>query len=176
MSIGQTPNATEFHRTRPKDVREKRYNLFTPFSIWAPQGDLLGQSSQVSVLMYSKTRTTNLPNFVPFWQLVYEISAVELLWFRWKRGRQTWPTKTVNDMSPYTMWRQWYTSTESLQRSFTATTTLWTSKKSRTTAHNHQQRCSDASRRPASAAGSRPRPSWFTRLPWSRPRYTVKDR
>jgi len=32
------PHHTKFHRTRPNDVSEKRYNSFTPFSTLAPQG------------------------------------------------------------------------------------------------------------------------------------------
>jgi len=47
--------------------------FFTPWSILAPQGNPLGQSSPIMVLMYSKTRTTNVPNLVPFWQPVYKI-------------------------------------------------------------------------------------------------------
>ena len=34
----------------------------------------MGQSSPVLEIMYSKVQTNNLPNFVPFWQPVYEIS------------------------------------------------------------------------------------------------------
>ena len=30
------PHCAKFHRTRPKDVREKRYENFTPFGILAP--------------------------------------------------------------------------------------------------------------------------------------------
>jgi len=30
VSIGSTPDAAIFHRTRPNDVREQRY-VFTPF-------------------------------------------------------------------------------------------------------------------------------------------------
>jgi len=54
----------------------------------APQGDLLGQSVPVSAVMYSKARTINVPNFVPFRQPVNKIlSAAELCWFRWNRDR-----------------------------------------------------------------------------------------
>jgi len=74
----------------------------SPFSILPPQKEPLGQSLPISVII-------KVPNFVPFWQPVYDISAAERRWFRWKRDRQTWPTdrrKAVNDMSPPHMRRQ----------------------------------------------------------------------
>ena len=56
-----------------------------------------------SAPMYSKGWRTNLPNFIPFWQPVYTISAAELRWFCWKWDRQT---KTVNNMSAHVMCQQ----------------------------------------------------------------------
>jgi len=41
------------HRARSNDVREKSYNFYA-FSILAPRGDLLCQSSPIWVVMYSK--------------------------------------------------------------------------------------------------------------------------
>jgi len=38
--------------------------FFTPFSILALLGDLLGQNSPILVLIYSKAPCINLPNFV----------------------------------------------------------------------------------------------------------------
>ena len=42
--------------------------FFTPFTILAPQGDIMGQSSPISKFrpMYSKARTTNVSNFASF--------------------------------------------------------------------------------------------------------------
>jgi len=68
------PNTAKFHHTRPNDVREKRYKNFRPFSILAPDGDPLGQTSPISALMDSKARTNNVPNFVLF----YEITEIKL--------------------------------------------------------------------------------------------------
>jgi len=65
----------KFHRAPPNDVREKRFNFF---SILAPLGKPLGRSSPISASMYSKARSTNVPNFVPFFQPVYDIFAAEL--------------------------------------------------------------------------------------------------
>jgi len=46
-------------------TRKAQQKFFTPFSISAPHGDPLGQSSSVAALMYRKDRTTKVPN-VPF--------------------------------------------------------------------------------------------------------------
>jgi len=62
---------------------------FTTFSILVPQEDPLGQSSPTLTLMYSKAKTKNTPNFIPFWHR----SAAKIGWFRSKRDRQTWLTK-----------------------------------------------------------------------------------
>ena len=72
----------------------------------------------------NKDQTTNTPNFILLWQPVYEISAAEFRWFRWKRDRQTWLTDVTDNtskrcepywsktkiifLSPHTMRRQTY--------------------------------------------------------------------
>jgi len=62
-------------------TRKALQNFFTPFSILAFQRNHLGQSSPISALMYNKDQTINVPNFIPFWQPVYEIPPAELCWF-----------------------------------------------------------------------------------------------
>jgi len=39
--------------------------------------------------MYSKAPSIKLPNFVPFWKLLYEISAAKVCRFCWCRDSQT---------------------------------------------------------------------------------------
>jgi len=67
--------------------------FFYTLQYFGAPGDLLGQNSPISAMMYSKAPSINLPNFVPFWQPVYEISSAELRGFRWNCDRQTWWTK-----------------------------------------------------------------------------------
>jgi len=55
------PHHAKFHRTRK--VLQK---ILTLFSISAPQGDHLGQSSPILALIYSKAPCINLPNFIDF--------------------------------------------------------------------------------------------------------------
>jgi len=75
---------------------------FKTLGYFGAQGDLLGQSSPISVLMYS---TNNLPNFVSFYDNLSRrylqrnfVDFVESVTDR--------STKTLNDMSPHTVWRQ----------------------------------------------------------------------
>ena len=87
-----------FLLTWPNDVRERRYNFFTPFTILAPQDDPVSQSSLTSAMMYRKARTTNVPNFVPFCQSIYEIMCCRSSLISLK----AWPTElqasvSVND-------------------------------------------------------------------------------
>jgi len=101
--IGQTPNAAQFRRVRPNDVREKSYNFFYTLRYFGAPAVLLGQSSPMLALMCNKP-SINLSNFVPFWQPVYEISvAAKFHRFRWRRDRQ----QTVNDVSAYHAVNEW---------------------------------------------------------------------
>jgi len=59
------PLTVPFHRARPNDVREVLQFFYTLHYFGAP-GEHLGWSSPILALMYSKARTTNMPNFVPF--------------------------------------------------------------------------------------------------------------
>jgi len=66
---------------------EKSVTIFTPFCIFAPQGNLR-QSSPISALTDSKDRTTNVPHYVSFWQPVYETCqcqsmSISIKIFRW---------------------------------------------------------------------------------------------
>jgi len=74
---------------------EKSVTFFTPFSILAPQGDLLCQSSPVWVVTYSKAPSIKLPNFVPFSK--YEIAAVKVRRFRGRHNTHTHTNSKVND-------------------------------------------------------------------------------
>jgi len=67
VSIDQTPITLPNFVALGKTMYEKTVTkLFTPFSILAPQGDLLGKSSSIWILMYCKAANINLPNFVDF--------------------------------------------------------------------------------------------------------------
>jgi len=57
----------------------------TPFIILALEGDLLYQSSPLSVVMCIKATSINLPNFIPFWKPLNEISAAKFCRFHWGR-------------------------------------------------------------------------------------------
>jgi len=50
----------------------------TSFSILAPQGDPLCQSSPIWVMSYNKAPSIKLPNLVPFWKPLYAISAAKV--------------------------------------------------------------------------------------------------
>jgi len=45
-------------------------------------------------------RSINVPNFVPFWQPLYNESAAKIRRFRWRRDPEK-HAKTVNDMSAH---------------------------------------------------------------------------
>jgi len=78
VSTGQTPNHAKFHRARSNDVRAKRYNFFTPFSILALQGDLLCQSSRIWMVTYSKAPLYEAAKFRPVLKTMYKISATKV--------------------------------------------------------------------------------------------------
>jgi len=101
--LARPPKAAKLHHAQPDKSVTKFFYALQYFGV---PGGPLGQSSPILAMMYIRDGTTNVPNFVLFWQPVYEISAAELHWFRWKHDPQTDKKKTVNDMSPCTMWRQ----------------------------------------------------------------------
>jgi len=67
VQCNNTPHCAKFHRTRPNDVWEKRYKFLRPSVFWRPGGPLGLKLTEVSAVMYSKARTINVPNFIPFW-------------------------------------------------------------------------------------------------------------
>jgi len=78
----QTPNHAKFHRVPPNGVREKHCNFYTVHYL-APRGaswTKLHQSGWWCIARFP------LPNFVPFWKPLYEISVAKLLRCRWRRG------------------------------------------------------------------------------------------
>jgi len=101
--IGQTlANATKFRSSRSakrctRNVLQKNY----PLTNFGASGGHLGlKFTNLGTSVQQGPRSINVPNFVPFWQPVSEISVAKLRWFRWQRDRQT-----VNDMSLHTMRR-----------------------------------------------------------------------
>ena len=91
-----------------KTMYEKRVTtIFFTFSILAPQGDLLSQSSPVLALVYSMALSRS----------VYDIIAA-----KFRRLRCTDDKKTLNDMSPHTIRRQKLTNSK---RTNIFTSTSW---------------------------------------------------
>ena len=62
-------------------------NVLHPSVFWRARG-LPGPKFTSPGIDIQQGPSINLPNFVPFWQPVYEIFAAKLRWFRWKRDRQ----------------------------------------------------------------------------------------
>jgi len=70
VSIGHTPNHAKFYRTWSNGVSEV-LQFFALHYFGTPVGPL-GQSSPVWVEIYSMAPSIKVPNFVPFWQALYE--------------------------------------------------------------------------------------------------------
>ena len=101
-----TRHHAKFHRDRWNHLGEKSYNFFTPFNIFASQGDLWAKGHR-SGWRGTSTPSSYLQNFVPFRQPLSEISAAKLRRFCCRRDPQKRATKnSVNDMSPhYIRWQ-----------------------------------------------------------------------
>jgi len=79
---------------------EKCFTIFYPSVFWRPKGPPgpkftnLGPDTQAPCII--------LPNFVPFWQRVYEIFVAKSRRYRWRRDRQK-NKRTANYVSPQTV-------------------------------------------------------------------------
>ena len=80
----------KFHCTRPNSEWEKHYNFYTLHYCGAPGGPLWPKFTNLWswVVMYNKATSINLPNFIPFWQPLYEIPATKLRRLRWQHDPQ----------------------------------------------------------------------------------------
>jgi len=133
--IGQTPNAAKFHRIRLNNVgliREKHYKFFYTLHYFGARGDLTGQSSSFSALVYSKVlgyQCAKIRRLLT--SCLYEISALpNFVDFRRKRDRQT--DKKVNVMYSHTCGENWsvkprYRANTKLKKQTLQLVTKWVS-------------------------------------------------
>jgi len=78
---------------------EKSVTIFLHSSVfWRPRGTALATVHQYWLWCraYSKSIRSKLPNFIPFWKLLYKISAAEFRRFRRRRDRHTKNTTRKN--------------------------------------------------------------------------------
>jgi len=98
------PHHGKFHCTQPNDVRDIA-NLFTPFCILAlrviPGPKFTSLSPNVQ-----QAPSIKMPNFIPLWKFLYEISAAKFGWFRWQHDPQKHPKNSKQYSLHITMWWQ----------------------------------------------------------------------
>jgi len=71
-----------------KRCATKALQLFYTLQYFGAPGDSWANVHQSWFRQYSKAPSINLPNFVPLWKPVYEISSAKVRRFRWRRDRQ----------------------------------------------------------------------------------------
>jgi len=82
--MDQCPSSCHISSRLITGCTSKALQNILPPSVLSTTGEPLGRSSPILALTYSEAHSINLPNFVPLWKPVYEISAARNRRFSYK--------------------------------------------------------------------------------------------